>query len=100
MIEDKLIFSNTHELVSFLDGNQVSFRNKICKRILEGLRGDYESVHILTVYLTDQQSKALIGVSKEGYITTLETNFDGLLAFEEYELAAEAKQFIKKYKTL
>lgn len=83
------------ELYDYMRERKTYFSNLICKKVLEAIRNELPYIVIASVESeTDDEFIFELKVYKKDYLGALSKNFDGLVKFEDYELAAEAKKII------
>lgn len=83
------------ELYDYMHQRKSYFSNLICKLVLEAIEQKLPYTVIASVEADDNEDFVYeLKVYEKDYIGSLSKNFNGLLEYEEYELAAIAKKII------
>lgn len=91
---DIIKLTDMDALYTYMRIQKPYIQNQICKKILEAIDQNSDMADIMTFEFTSTDTVVTVKVPKDEYIQDLKKNFDGLVKYENYELAARAKKLI------
>lgn len=87
--------SSLRDLYEYMQQRKSYFSNLICKKILEAIDNDLSHTVVVIIETEDDENFMYeLKVYQRDYIGALSKNFNGLIDYEDYELAAKAKKII------
>ncbi len=90
----KIKVKNVEEFEKLINEKDLKISKSIVKGILENLVGKKKHIHVLEVYLQDEDSVIDITCDRNDFIATLEENLKTHSYHEDYEACAGIKKAI------
>jgi hypothetical protein len=94
----KIKVNNSEEFNQLLKDKDLRISKGIVKAILENLIGKRKNIHVLEIYLKDEDSIIDITVHRDDFVQTLEENMKNFIYHEEYEACSGIQKAIKYLK--
>ncbi len=85
---------NAEEFEQMIKDKNLNISKGIVNGILENLVGKKKHIHVLEIYLKDEDSIVDITCHREDFIETLEQNLETFIYHEEYEACSGIKKAI------
>ena len=89
---------DSEEFTQLLEDKDIRVSRAIVEGILENLVGKRKNIHVLEVYLKNEDSIVDITVHREDFIQTLEENLKTFIYHEEYEACSGIQKAINYLK--
>jgi hypothetical protein len=89
---------DSEEFTQLLEDKDIRISRAIVEGILENLVGKRKNIHVLEVYLKNEDSIVDITVHREDFIQTLEENLKTFIYHEEYEACSGIQKAINYLK--
>jgi hypothetical protein len=90
----KIDVKNSEEFTKLLEEKDLRISKAIVKGILENLVGKRKNIHVLEIYMHDEDHIVDITVHRDDFVKTLEQNLENFIYHEEYEACSGIKKAI------
>jgi hypothetical protein len=90
--------NSSEEFTQLIEDKDIRISKAIVEGILENLIGKRKNIHVLEIYIKDEDKIVDITVHREDFIQTLEENLKTFIYHEEYEACSGIQKAINYLK--